>query len=197
MRPKLGGQAHQWTGLIPALNGRWYWPGSTIVDNNTPFVFAYIVGPGSRAPPFNFTIHGTAVIKYNLRDLALQSATNLPVNNAPRPVYNGGLIPWGIRCLRSADGTVNLYGRTKRSNLGSADVQVAKAPLAQVTDESTWQYSTGVPRRCRDGGPEPGTDRVRRPRRADDRGRMDRRLQREGRPAQQRHVRRYRGSSRL
>jgi hypothetical protein len=39
---------------------------------------------------------------------------------------------------------VYLYGTTKRSTLGPADVWVAKAPFAQVTDPSAWEYHTGM-----------------------------------------------------
>jgi hypothetical protein len=58
LRPKLGGQAYQWTDLIPhpPPSGRWYWPGSTVIENDTLLVFAYVVGPGNGTPPFNF--HG-------------------------------------------------------------------------------------------------------------------------------------------
>jgi len=45
----------------------------------------------------------------------------------------------------SAAGTVYLYGTTKQSGLGPADVWVAKAPFAQVTDQRAWEYSTGLP----------------------------------------------------
>lgn len=145
LRPKLGGQAHQWTDLIPGPAGRWYWPGSTVVENDTLLVFANLVGPGSGTPPFNFTVHGTAVIRYHLPDLAFQDVTNLPVQNAPQIPYNGGLIPWGIRSVRADDGNVYLYGTTKRSDLGPADVWVARAPFAQVTTPSAWQYYTGLP----------------------------------------------------
>ena len=145
LRPKLGGQAHQWTDLIPAPAGRWYWPGSTVIENDTLLVFAYVMGPGSNPPPFNFTVHGTAVVRYHLPDLALQGVTNLPVQNAPQVPYNGGLIPWGIRSVRAADGNVYLYGTTRRSDLGPADVWVARAPFAQVTTPSSWQYYTGLP----------------------------------------------------
>ena len=47
--------------------------------------------------------------------------------------------------MRVADGTVYLYGTTKRSNIGSADVWVARAPFAEVTNPSAWEYSTGLP----------------------------------------------------
>jgi len=145
LRPVLGGQAHQWTDLMPAAGGRWYWPGSAVVENNTLLVFAYLMGPGNDPPPFNFTVLGTAVVRYSLPGLARQSMTNLPVQHAPSLVYNGGLIPWGIRSVRAADGSVYIYGTTKRSNLGPADVWVARAPFAQVTNQSAWQYFTGLP----------------------------------------------------
>jgi hypothetical protein len=144
LRPKLGGQAHQWTDLIPAPSGRWYWPGATVIENDTLVVFAYVVGPGGGTPPFNFTIHGTAVARYHLPELTLQGVTNLPEQQAPDVPYGGGQIPWGIRSVRVADGTVYLYGTTKRSDLGPADVWVAKAPFAQVTNPSAWQYHTGL-----------------------------------------------------
>ena len=144
LRPKLGGQAHQWTDLIPAPSGRWYWPGSTVIENDTLLVFAYVMSPGSDPPPFNFTVRGTAVARYHLPDLTLQGVTNLPVQNAPQVPYDGGQIPWGIRSVRVADGTVYLYGTTRRSGLGPADVWVARAPFAQVTDPSAWEYSTGL-----------------------------------------------------
>jgi hypothetical protein len=42
--------------------------------------------------------------------------------------------------VRVSNGTVYLYGTTRRSNLGPADVWVAKAPFARVTNASAWQY---------------------------------------------------------
>ena len=144
LRPTLGGQAHQWSDLTPAPSGRWYWPGATVIENDTLLAFAYIVGPGNGTPPFDFTIHGTAVARYHLPDLTLQGVTNLPVQHAPQPLYGGGQIPWGIRSVRVTDGTVYLYGTTKRSNIGSADVWVARAPFAQVTTPSAWEYYTGL-----------------------------------------------------
>jgi hypothetical protein len=145
LRPKLAGQAHQWTDLMPAPSGRWYWPGSTVIENDTMLAFAYIVGPGSGTPPFDFTIHGTAVARYSLPSLTLQGVTNLPEQHAPETLYGGGQIPWGIRSVRVDDGTVYLYGTTKRSDLGPADVWIARAPFAEVTNPSAWQYSTGLP----------------------------------------------------
>ena len=94
---------------------------STVVENDTLLVFVYIVGPGSGTPPFNFAVHGTAVAKYHLPDLTLQGVTNLPVQNAPQAPYGGEPIPWGIRSVRVTDGTVYLYGTTKRSNIGPAE----------------------------------------------------------------------------
>ena len=145
LRPKFAGQPHQWTDLIPAPPGLWYWPGSTVIENDTLLVFAYVMGPGNDPAPFNFTVHGTAVARFHLPDLTLQGVTNLPVENAPQTPYGGGQIPWGIRSVRVTDGTVYLYGMTKRSNLGPADVWVARAPFAQVTTPSAWEYYTGLP----------------------------------------------------
>jgi hypothetical protein len=84
------------------------------------------------------------VAKYHLPDLMFQGVTNLPAQNVPQTPYGGGPVPWGIRSVRATDGTVYLYGTTKRSNLGPADVWIAKAPFAQVTDPSAWQYHTGL-----------------------------------------------------
>jgi hypothetical protein len=145
LRPELGGQADQWTDLIPSPSNRWYWPGSTVIDGNTLLVFSYIVGHASGPPGFDFTTYGTAVARYHLPDLALQSVTNLPTHNAPQVPYGGDQIPWGIRSVRVADGTVYLYGTTKRSNLGPADIWVARAPVAQVTNVSAWEFYTGLP----------------------------------------------------
>jgi len=50
VRPKLGGQAHQWTDLITAPSGRWYWPGSTVIENDTLLVFACSSVPGVGRP---------------------------------------------------------------------------------------------------------------------------------------------------
>jgi len=47
--------------------------------------------------------------------------------------------------VRAAAGNVYLYGTTRRSDLGPADVWVARAPFAQVTTPSSWQYYTGLP----------------------------------------------------
>jgi len=47
MRPMLGGQTHQWTDLIPASAGRWYWPGSAVIDNNTLLVLPTKWVPGA------------------------------------------------------------------------------------------------------------------------------------------------------
>ncbi|MFL6241855.1 MAG: hypothetical protein ACJ73V_02375 [Acidimicrobiia bacterium] len=70
---------------------------------------------GERTPPFDFTILGTAVARYHLPELTLQGVTNLPAQQAPDVPYGGGQIPWGIRSVRVADGTVYLYGTTKRA----------------------------------------------------------------------------------
>jgi hypothetical protein len=129
---------------ITPPNGRWSWPGSTIVENDTMLVFVWVVGPGSGDPGFDFTIFGTAVARYHLPDLQLLGVTNLPVQDAPQQPYGGGAIPWGIRSV-DADGTVYLYGTTKRSGLGPADIWVARAPFVQVTDPSAWQYFTALP----------------------------------------------------
>jgi hypothetical protein len=145
LTPNLGGQAFQWTDYIPPPSGRWYWPGSTVAENDTLLVFAYIVGPGSGPPGFDFTIFGTAILSYHLPDLAFQGATNLPVRQPPTSVpYGSDPIPWGIRSV-DVGGTVYLYGTTKRSSLGPADVWVAKTSFANVTSPSTWQYFTGLP----------------------------------------------------
>jgi len=147
LTPELGGQAYQWADYIPPPPGRWYWPGSTVVENDTLLVFAYIVGPGSSSDPgFDFTVFGTTVLQYHLPDLAFQGATPLPVQPPPTavPSYGSDPIPWGIRSV-DVGGTVYLYGTTKRSNLGPADVWVAKTSFANVTTPSTWQYFTGLP----------------------------------------------------
>jgi hypothetical protein len=144
LTPKLGGQAPQWADYIPPPPGRWYWPGSTVAEGDTLLVFAYIVGPGSSPDPgFDFTIFGTTVLQYHLPDLAFQGATPLPVQKPPTavPSYGNDPIPWGIRSV-DVGGTVYLYGTTKRSNLGPADVWVARAPFAQIGDSSTWKYFT-------------------------------------------------------
>jgi hypothetical protein len=130
--------------FIPAPSGHWYWPGSTIVEGNTLLVVAYLVGPGSDPPPFNFSIVRTTVIRYSLPNLSLQDVTNLPVQNALPEPYKGGQIYWGIRSV-DVDGTVYLYGTTRRSNLGPADVWVARAPFAQVTNPDSWEFFTGLP----------------------------------------------------
>src|SRR5437016_574508 len=75
LRPKLGGQANQWTDLIPAPSGKWYWPGSTQVEGNTLLVFAYVVAPASGPAGFDWTILGTAVVQYSLPNLTLQGVT--------------------------------------------------------------------------------------------------------------------------
>jgi len=147
LTPKLGGQAFQWVDYIQPPPERWYWPGSTVAENDTLLVFAYIVGPGNGPDPgFDFTIHGTTVLRYHLPDLAFQGATNLPVQAPPTavPSYGSEPIPWGIRSV-DVDGTVYLYGTTRRSNLGPADVWVAKTSFANVTNPDTWQYFTGLP----------------------------------------------------
>lgn len=142
LTPKLGGQAWAWTDLIPAPSGQWYWPGSTVVENDTLLVFAYIVGPGSGPAGFDFTIFGTAVLRYHLPDLSFQNATNLPFPQPPPTgTYGSDHIPWGIRSV-DVGGTVYLYGMTKESSLGPADIWVARAPFASVGDSSTWEYFT-------------------------------------------------------
>jgi hypothetical protein len=146
LTPKLVGQAFNWTDYIQPPPGRWYWPGSTVAENDTLLVFAYIVGPGTSPDPgFDFTIHGTTLLRYHLPDLAFQGATNLPVQQPPTAVpYGSDPIPWGIRSV-DVGGTVYLYGTTKRSNLGPADVWVARTSFGQVSDPGSWEYFTGLP----------------------------------------------------
>lgn len=120
-------------------SGRWYWPGSTVVENDTLLVFAYWSVPAAGRP--RSTSPSTARPSPSITcDLTLQGVTNLPGQQAPKVPYGDGPIPWGVRSERVDDGTVYLYGTTKRADLGLADVWVARAPFAQVTDPRAWQY---------------------------------------------------------
>jgi hypothetical protein len=130
--------------VIPETGGAWYWPGSSIVQGNTMLVFAYKVAPASGPAGFNWQILGTAVARFSVPSLQLVSGpTDMPTNTSPFP---GGAIPWGIRSmLNPADGKVYLYGTTRRSGIGPSDIWAARAPFDQVTNQSQWEFSTGLP----------------------------------------------------
>lgn len=134
--------------MINGTGGAWYWPGSSVIEGNTMAVFSYKLVAAAGPPGFDWRVVGIAVARFELPSLQpLGPPTDLPVNATPQDPYGGGAVPFGIRSfLDPADGTVYLYGTTRRQGaIPAADAWLARAPFAQVTNQSAWEFYTGKP----------------------------------------------------
>jgi hypothetical protein len=131
--------------MINGTSGRFYWPGAAVIEDSTMAVFSYKVEPASGQPGFNWRVLGTAVTRFALPSLQqLGPPTDLPSNPTPQDPYGGDPVPWGIHSFRDpADGKVYLYGTTRREGpFPYDDAWLARAPFAQVTDQSAWEFFT-------------------------------------------------------
>lgn len=134
--------------MIPETGSAWYWPGSTVIEGNTLAVFAYKVTHAPGPPGFDWKVLGTSVARFSLPSLQpVGELVDMPLLETPEDPYGGVMIPWGIRSfLNAADGKVYLYGTTRRpGSIPAADAWVARAPFADVTNQSGWEFFTGLP----------------------------------------------------
>jgi hypothetical protein len=132
LTPKFGNPA-----LINGTGGKFYWPGSAVIEGNTMAVFAYKLEPASGPTGFDWKVLGTAVANFALPSLQLLGPpTDMPVNNTPQAPYGGAAVPWGIHSfLNATDGKVYLYGTTRRPGaIPADDAWLARAPFDQLTN---------------------------------------------------------------
>jgi hypothetical protein len=109
-----------------------YWPASGVVDTTVvPNVLRVIVWHALHTDVYPyFILINMSLATFSLPGLQLQGPPQaLPSTEATHP--------YGFTAFLNADGDVYLYGMYQRNHY------LARAPVAQMTDASRWQYWAG------------------------------------------------------
>jgi hypothetical protein len=144
LRPKVGGTATQPIDLIPKQGSEWFWPGSSIADGTTMYVFGWTAVPDPNAPAgFQYRITGTAVAKFAMPSLDYLGRTQLSTMSSNEDV------PWGVRAFKGSDGFVYLYGTAKIKDPNTllglrAEVYVARTTIANLQNQALWEFWTAT-----------------------------------------------------